>query len=150
MIKKFGGKYPLIVESHPDDYNGYEFITLIRYNDENFLNIIDNVCNKQIITYVLDYCGPANVNEQKIIDIAQDWFHNNKTNYPISVEFSKLKIADETSKILRYFPVDYISRVIGPLPEYNMKGPLKTKKRKRKSIPKNMIYINKSSKVFYD
>lgn len=149
-MKKFNSKFPLIVEPHPDNYNGYEFITLLRYNDENFLNIVDNVCNKQIITYVLDFCTPVNINEQNIIDVAQHWFINNKTNYPISIEFSKQKMSHDTTKILRYFPIDYVTRVIGPLPEYNMKGPIKIKKRKRKPIPKNMEYINKSSIKSYD
>jgi len=149
-MKKFGGKFPLIVEPHPTDYNGYEFITLVRYNDENYLNIIDNICNKQIIAYVLDYCGPDNVNEQLIIDVAQNWYCNNKSNYPISVEFSRLKLAEQTTRILRYFPIDYVSRVIGPLPEYNMQGPIKEKRRKRRSIPKNIEYINRTARHYYD
>lgn len=147
-MKKFGNKYPLVIEEHPEDYQGYEFITLIRYNDENFLNIVDNICNKQIVTYVLDYCNQVNVDEKIIIDIAFDWYANNKKNYPISIEFSKLKISDQTAKILRCFPIDYVSRVIGPLPEYNMGGPLKVKKRKRRPIPKNMEFINKSRLKF--
>lgn len=149
-MKKYGGKYPLIVESHPENYTGYDFITLIKYNDTNYLNIIDNVCNKQIITYVLDLCGPSNVNEELIINIAQKWFAENHNNYPISIEFSKLNMSAQTSSILRYFPIDYVTRVIGPLPEYNMAGPFKVKKRKRKLIPKNMEYINKTSKQYYD
>ncbi len=149
-MKKYGSKYPLIVEDHPINYNGYEFITLIKYNDTDYLNIIDNVCNKQIITYVLDLCGPSNLDEEFIINIARKWYVENKQNYPISIEFSKLNLAEETSKILRYFSIDYVTRVIGPLPEYNMGGPFKVKKRKRKPIPKNIEYINKSSKKYYD
>jgi hypothetical protein len=149
-MKKFGGKFPLIVEPHPEDYKGYEFITLIKYNDETFLNIVDNVCNKQIITYVLDFCKPSNVPEELVIETARNWFYNNRSNYPISIEFSRVGIAKETSKILRSFAIDYVSRVIGPLPDYVMSGPAKVKKRKRKPIPKNMEYINKSSRRFYD
>lgn len=149
-MKKYGGKYPLIVEAHPENYNGYEFITLIQYNDETYINIIDNVCNKQIITYVLDLCTPSNVDEELIINTAQKWFNENSLNYPISIEFSKLKMTEEAAKILRYFPIDYVTRVIGPLPEYNMGGPLKIKKRKRKIIPRNIEFINKSTKRFYD
>lgn len=147
-MRKFGSKHPLIIEPHPETYIGYEFITLITYNDENYLNIVDNVCNKQIITYVLDYCNPANVDEEFIIEIALNWYQTNKENHPISIEFSKLKMSEQTAKILRCFPVDYISRVIGPLPEYNMNGPMKIKKRKRRTIPKNMEFINKSRLKF--
>jgi len=150
-MKRFSGKYPLIVEPYPEDYNKqYEFITLIKYNDENSLNIVDNVCNKQVITYVLDYCKAANVNEENIIQVAQNWYYNNRDKYPISIEFSKLNMAKETQKILRCFPIDYISRIIGSLPEYKMDGPIKIKKRKRKSIPKNMEFINKTNKKYYN
>lgn len=150
-MKKFGGKYPLIIEAYPEGYDkDFEFITLIRFNDENYLTIVDNLCNKQIITYVLDYCKPTNVNEILIASIAKNWFQTNKENYPISVEFSKMQIAKETQKIMRCFPIDYVSRVIGPVPEYRMDGPIKVKKRKRKPIPKGIEFINKSSKRFYD
>ena len=149
-MKKYGGKYPLIIEEHPENYNGYDFITLIKYNDTTYLNIVDNVCNKQIITYVLDLCGPSNLDEELIINIAQKWAIENKHNYPISIEFSKMKLSEQTSSILRYFPIDYVTRVIGPLPEYNMAGPFKVKKRKRKLIPRNMEFINKSSNKYYD
>jgi hypothetical protein len=147
-MKKFGGKYPLVVENHPEDYDGYEFMTLIRYNDEDLLNIVDNVCNKQIVTYVLDYCKPAGVNEEVIVDITLDWYVNFRDKYPISIAFSKMELSEQTTKILRCFPIDYVSRVIGPLPEYNMAGPAKVKKRKRRPIPKNIEFINKSRLKF--
>jgi len=143
-MKKLGGKYPLIVEPYPEDYTGYEFITLLKYNDETFLNIIDNVYDKEIITYVLDLCAPSGVDAELILSIAQSWFYNNKDQHPISVEFSKLQLSRETQKIMRCFPVAYVSRVIGPLPQYAMDGPVKVKKRKRKIIPKNIEFINKT------
>lgn len=135
--------FPLIVENYPENYDGYEFITLIRYNDENLLNIVDNVVNNNIITYVLDMCAPNNINEEAIIDIAYNWFYNHKNDYPISIEFSKKGLAYETSKILRCFPIDYVARVIGPLPNYKMTGVYKIRKRKKKSIPEGMEVIEK-------
>jgi hypothetical protein len=149
-MKKFGGKYPLLVEAHPENYNGYKFITLIRFADEPVISIVDNVCNKQIVAYVLDYCKPTNVDEHLIIEVADDWYNNNRENYPFSIEISKRNMAAEASKILRYFPIDYVSRVIGILPEYSMQGPHKVKKRKRRPIPKGIEYINRSSKKSYD
>jgi hypothetical protein len=134
---------PLVVETYPDDYNGYEFITLIRYNDKNYLNIVDNVINNTIISYVLDYCQPAQISEEFIIDIAHEWFLTNKDKHPISIEFSKRGIVLETSKILRCFPIDYVARVIGPLPNYKMGGAYKVRKRKKKPIPIGVEIIEK-------
>ena len=142
-------KFPLVVEQHPKDYDGYEFITLIRFNDESFLNIIDNVSKKYIYAYVLDLCGPEEFSEEQLIKVAYEWYYSNGDRYPISVEFSKKNLIDESSKIFRAFPIDYVTRVIGPLPQFNMTGPIKVRKRKRKEIPDGIKIerkpLNKSS-----
>mgnify|MGYP001300083571 CR=1 FL=1 len=135
---------PLVVEPYPDDYDGYKFITLIRYNDSNTLNIIDNVVNGSINTYVLDLCSPSFVEEERIIEVAYDWFESDRIRHPISVEFSRLGLADEFGKIFRTFPIDYVARVIGPLPEYRMTGAYKIRKRKKKNVPENIEIIRKT------
>lgn len=135
---------PLIIEPYPDDYDGYKFITLIRYNDSNTLNIIDNVVNGSINTYVLDLCSPSFVEEERIIEVAYDWFESDRIRHPISVEFSRLGLADEFGKIFRTFPIDYVARVIGPLPEYRMTGAYKIRKRKKKNVPENIEIIRKT------
>jgi hypothetical protein len=131
-------KFPLIVEPHPSDYDGYDFITLIRFNDESFLSIIDNVTKKYIYGYVIDYCGPEGFDEETLIQVAFEWFSSNGDRYPISIEFSKRGLQAEAESILRAFPLDYVTRVIGPLPHFNMGGPSKVRKRKRKDLPKGM------------
>lgn len=143
-MKKQVNFQPLIVEEHPKDYNGYEFITLIKYNDQNFLTIVDNITNNQIIAYVLDYCSLMNIDEEKIIRIANDWYENNRQNYPISIEFFKHDVAKDMSKIVRCFSTDFTMRVIGPIYRYNMKGPVKIKRRKKKSIPNGIELVDKT------
>lgn len=139
-------KFPLVVESHPDDYDGYEFITLVRFNDESFLNIVDNVNKKYIYGYVIDLCGPAQFDEEELIKIAYEWYYSNGDRYPISVEFSKRGIIEEVSSILRVFPLDYVTRVIGPLPQFDMSGPNKVRKRKRKELSKGIEVVHKRVK----
>jgi hypothetical protein len=141
MISK---DFPLIVEKHPENYKGYEFITLIHYGDKKYLNIVDNVNKKHISTYVLDLCVVNNVDEQKVIDIAYEWYINENKQYPISIEFSKLGMSEEMNKIMKLFSIEFITRVIGPLPQYEMNDTIKIRKRKRKKIPSNMEFsINK-------
>ena len=136
-------KFPLVVEPHPDDYEGYEFITLIRFNDESFLNIVDNVSKKYIYGYVIDLCGPEEFNEEELINVAYEWYYANGDRYPISVEFSKRGLTEKTSSILRLFPLDYVTRVIGPLPQFNMAGPAKVRKRKRKELSRGIEVVHK-------
>ena len=137
-------RFPLIVEPHPQNYDGYEFITLVKYNDESFLTIVDNVTKKYIVSYILDFCGPEKIDEQRLIEVAHDWYYQNGDRYPISIEFSKMGISKHVYPLLRSFPVDYVTRVIGPLPNFEMNGPYKVRKRKRKQVPKNIEIVDKT------
>lgn len=145
-MKQISKKYPLIVEDHPDDYNGYAFITLIQYNDDNNLTIVDNSSKKFIDCYVLDFCQTVGIDEEFVISVADQWYTNNREDYPISIEFSKLGITGNMSKLLRSFSIDFVSRVIGPLPHFPMSGVMKVRKRKRKPVPNGVRIVKKNLK----
>ena len=138
-----GTPIPLIVENHPDNYDGYPFITLIQYRKEHFLTIVDNTTTKTIKSFVLDLCGPAAVNEEIVIAIAEQWWEN-KDKYPVSFEFSKLGVTDSVSDIYRTFNIDYVTRVIGPLPKFEMQETTSIKRRRRKPVPQG-VKINKKA-----
>lgn len=147
-MKKINQAFPLINEPHPATYSGPPFLTLIRFNDKDYINIVDNVINSEIVTYVLDLCPKEfdykpDLREQNLIEIAYDWHETAKGAYPISIEFSRRGVSLEASKILRRFTIDYVTRVIGPLPQFEMGGPFKVKKRKRKPIPAGVEFINR-------
>lgn len=139
-------KFPLVVEPHPDDYDGYEFITLIRFNDESFLSIVDNVSKKYIFGYVIDLCGPEGFSEDTLIKTAYEWYTTNGDRYPISIEFSKRGMVEDAEQILRLFPIDYVTRVIGPLPHFNMGPASKIRKRKRKELSAGIEIVRKTIK----
>jgi len=134
-----GNPIPLIVEEHPVEYEGYPFITLIQYRKEHYLTIVDNTTPKTIKSYVLDYCGPSNVEEDTIIEVAAYWWDNNREQYPLSFEFSKLGATGKVSGIYRSFNIEYVTRVIGPLPKFEMQETHSIKRRKRKPMPKGVI-----------
>lgn len=146
-MKKINQIFPLITEQHPSTYKGPPFLTLIRFNDKDYINIVDNVINNEIVAYVLDLCPKEfdyrpEIREHALIQIAYEWFETSQKDYPISIEFSRRGINLEASKILRRFQVDYVTRVIGPLPRFEMGGPYKVKKRKRKPIPVGIEFVN--------
>ena len=156
QLKKIKGNsdFPITVEDYPVDYNGYEFITLIKYNDEVNLGIVDNVSKRHISAYCLDLCNPQGVSEADVIAIAQQWFISNQNNYPVSVEFCKNGIETDTSKIVKVYSIDYISRIIGPVFYFEMNNPIKTRKRKRKVPKENAEFQSsiadfKTTKEFY-
>lgn len=145
MARKNKNACPLIVEEHPDDYEGYPFITLIQYsNDQEFLTIVDNSTDKTISAFVLDMCGPEKINEKLLIEIASKWYYSgNRYNYPLSIELSKLGLAEEMSRIFRTYTIDFVTRVIGPLTVFNMTEKPKIKKRRRKGLPKGILVRSK-------
>lgn len=127
-------RVPLIVEGHPKDYSGFPFITLIQYRKQPMLVIVDNADDDIIRAYVLDLCDPEHVDEELIINIATEWYNINRVNFPISIEFSRRGLTPMTSKIYRALNVDFVSRVIGPVPKYSMNTVKSIKRRRRKSI----------------
>lgn len=136
-------KIPLIVESHPVEYTGYPFITLVQYNKQNYLTIVDDVTDTEMNVYVLDLCGPETIDQNMILTIAERWYDEKRNEYPLSVLFSRLNITPIVSKILRTFSIDYVTRVIGPVPQFIYKKTT-IRRRKRKNLPVNIEIVVKS------
>ena len=138
MIQFLKTKKNIVLESHPEDYNGYPFISLVQYRKTtNYVCIIDNVTNKQLKAFVLDLCDSENINEHHIIDVAVEWYDKGKP-YPISIEFAKKDICHHTSRIYKSMSLDTISRIIGDVSYYdtNVK---QVKKRKRRAIASSIV-----------
>jgi hypothetical protein len=129
---------PLVVEPYPKDYTGLPFLTLIQFRKQPMLVIVDNVDDQLIKAYVLDLCGPEQVDEEKVILAASEWYAQNKSNYPVSIEFSRRGMTNETSRIYRTFDVEFVSRVIGPAPEFPMNLVKSVKRRRRKAVPQGV------------
>lgn len=129
---------PLIVEDHPADYDGYPFITLIQQHTSHVLAIVDDVDDKRLRAFVLDLCGPSGVNEEQVIHVAAEWYDNSKDRYPLSIEFSKREMAEAMSPLLKSYNIDFITRVIGPMPRFTMHTNASIRRRRRKSVPEGV------------
>lgn len=136
---------PLIIETHPEEYEGFPFITLIQFKTEHILCIVDNADDTYINAYVLDSCGSSGVDEQQLIEIAAEWDLRSRLKYPLSIEFSKRGITKMTQALYKTFPIEFVSRVIGPLPSYPMSEITKIRRRRKKQITgieiKNVVKI---------
>lgn len=139
----------MIIENYPSTYHGYPFITLIQFNSQHLLTIVDNYDRKTIKAYVLDYCSTEGVDELSVISNAENWYNSGEPLHPISVEFSRVLFVSEASKIYRTFSVDSVTRVIGPIYSFDMDSVFKVK-RKRKVTPDKVIMfpsISNSSRM---
>lgn len=132
-------KCSLLIESHPRDYAGYPFITLIQYQDQTLLTIVDNMDDTKIMAYVLDFCGPENIDEQMIIAVAKEWFDKNRDTYPISIEFAKHDLIADSSRLYRIMNINFVTRFIGPANKYTINQCQTVKRRKRKPFPKAQL-----------
>lgn len=142
-----GNPVPLITEPHPDGYSGYPFITLLQYRKQHVLAIVDNADEKFVRCFVLDLCGPEQINEEEIIQIASNWYKNKSSRYPISFEFSKLGMSSRVEKIYRTYNTEFVTRVIGPLPKFEMVETKRIKRRKRKPVPHG-VEVKKVTKLY--
>lgn len=139
---KRGNPFPLIIEPHPTTYKGYPFITLIQYRKEHSLNIVDNSNDKTIRAYVLDLCGPADVSEELLITAAHEWYQSEDYGkVPISIAFARAGIVGEVSRVYRSLNTEFVTRVIGPLPSFDMLKTRSTKRRRRKPAPPGVQII---------
>lgn len=124
----------LIIEPHPEGYTGLPFITLIQYRKEPILVIVDNVWDGAVQAYVLDLCGPEQVNETLLLEAAVDWYGSGgpRPVVPFSIALSRDGVSTLASKVYRSLRLDFITRVIGPLPTYDMSEATSIKRRKRR------------------
>jgi hypothetical protein len=125
---------PLIIEPHPKDYSGFPFVTLIQYRKQPMLVIVDNADDDIIRAFVLDLCGPERVDEEMVIQAAAEWYSENRANFPISIDFSRRGLTPATTKIYRALNVEFVSRIIGPVPKYPMNTVKSVKRRRRKAL----------------
>ena len=140
------GPIPLIIEQHPADYSGFPFVTLIQYRKHPMLAIVDNIKDDVMYVFVLDLCEPTRVDEELLIRAATEWYENNRSKFPVSVEFSQRGLTPHTSRIYRALNVEYVSRVIGPVPKYPMSSTKSIKRRRRKALPPG-VEIHKSNTI---
>ena len=130
----------IIREDYPANYNGYRFITLVQFNEEKYLTIVDRLTDKTLSVYLLDLCGPRGIDEELILNSAYEWSISTRKSFPISYEFARIGISEQVSSIYKSFNIDFVERVIGPLPEVEVRNAT-VKRKKRNIIPSN-IEIN--------
>ena len=126
-------------EKHPKSYRGYPFITLIEFRDTHLLVIVDNISNKMLRAYVIDLCGCSKVDEEWLIKTANEWYKSNRA-VPLSIYISGKQLTPEFQSVYRDFPLLEITRIIGPVFDYDMDTIHFIKKRQRK-VPGELVVV---------
>lgn len=152
-MKRLQNVLPLKPEPHPENYTGYKFLSLVNFADISYICIVDNVLNNEIVSYVLDLFPKVyeqNIQELEVnfIDIASNWYQHSRHKYPLSIEISRRGMSGVYNRIIQRYPIDNVTRVIGPLPTYNMGPPVKIKKRKLKKLSSGITIVNNTNFPF--
>lgn len=134
---------PLLIEKHPDDYTGLPFLTLIRYNNTEFLAVVDNITEGELRLYHVEECSQYGIDVTTFLKHVLDW-HNDHQSIPLSVYLSSSSLTPSYGQIYKSFNVEFISRIIGPIPKYKLRTQSTTRKRKRKSPQENSKYTIKA------
>ena len=134
---------PIVREDHDAAYTGKPFFTLILYQDTPYIAIVDNYHNKHINCFVLDFCEAYYIDINVILNVAESWW-GNKTDQPFSIYLSVNGLSSIVQPIFRTFHEDHVTRVIGPLPMFEMTKVISVKRRKYRELKD--IPINKAQK----
>ena len=136
----------LVIESHPEDYEGVPWATLIQYAGRARLVVVN--------TLELDFLwayGIENMNTQEyeiFYEVMEDYWTRTLYGEPVRARvspdqwISERKLGSIFGKIISAYSVENISRIIGPV-RYPDPSPPKTRVRRRKRIEINKDLIKK-------
>lgn len=134
---------PLVAEMHPDGYTGLPYLAMIQYHNKTEIVVVDNCTDTHIRAYVLDLCGPNNLDEVAFLNIVEDWYGTGSPIIPLSIELVRRGLVKQTTTILRSFNIDFVTRVIGPVFKFTAGNAStnKTRRRKRRIIQSDVDVV---------
>lgn len=107
---------PLVVEQLPDTYDGYRFLTLIQFRSVSCLAIVDTRTASELRCYVLDLCGPTETDLSSLLRYAIAW-QTDAPSTPFSVYLTNQRANSFFDGVLRTYNIEYVTRVVGRIPE---------------------------------
>lgn len=125
---------PLLIETKSDNSN-YFFLSVLEYKKESYLVVVDNVTNNEICAYVLDMAEAEKIDAQWFLNVCLQWYYGGSDRYPVSFEFNKIGAAGKVAPLLKTFKIDYVTRLIGEVFQYDMYSKPKVRRKKISQIP---------------
>jgi hypothetical protein len=133
---------PLVVETVEDETN-YVYTALIVYKKKQYLTVINDINDEEILAYVLDNATAENIDLRWFLSVANLWYYKNSHRYPLSFELARLGQFNKTSSMLKTMNIDYVSRIVGRVFQYRMDTKPKIRRKRIQAIPENIEIILK-------
>lgn len=147
MAKK---KIPNLVVERAEDQGNYFFLSVLEFRRENYLVIVDNISEDTLGAYVLDYAQQEGLDLKQLISIITTWFYRASYRYPLSFEFSRLGIAQQTNRIYKNFELAHVTRLIGNDFKFDLEAAPKIRRRRVNMLPAGVeIKLKKSAQVVH-
>lgn len=132
MSKK---KVPTLIVEHVSDRGNLHLLSMLEHRRDRYLVIIDNIDSENITAYVLDHAQQEGVDLRTFISIAEDWLQKSNAEYPLSFEFSRLGLTEATRRIHKTFDLAYVTRLIGQPFTFDLKTPIRIRRRRATRVP---------------
>lgn len=128
-------KIPGLIIERAEDQGNYHTLAVLEYRRENYLVVVDNITDDEVGAYVLDYAQQEGMNLRDLMTVIFYWFYRGSHSYPLSFEFSRLGIAERTTRIYKTFELAHVTRLIGKDYKFDLLTPPKVKRRRVNKIP---------------
>jgi hypothetical protein len=128
-------KVPSLIVEFASDSGNLHYLSVLEYRRENYLVVVDNISDEDVGAYVLDFAQQEKLDTKSLMSIITYWFYRGSHRYPLSFEFSRLGISNQTNRIYKTFELPHVTRLIGNDFKYNLTEQPKVRRRRANMIP---------------
>lgn len=133
---------PLALEVSQTQANAL-YLSLIEHKRENYLGIVDNISDTEVVAYILDFAEQEGLSIPWLLSIANIWYYRSSNRHPFSYELARLGLTQKTQCILRTYDVNNVARVVGMPFTYEIDKRPKVRRRRVVPVPQGVEIILK-------
>ena len=115
--------FPLYVESHPEGYEGPQYMSFIVYRPKDvdviYAVVIDRITDKEVLFYDFNRCSDKSLTMDELHHYAKEWYFSNPT-IPFSIFLIQRMQSTDTCKAYSSLPLKFVKRIVGPTITFNL------------------------------
>jgi hypothetical protein len=128
-------KIPSLIVERASDTGNLFLLSVLEYQQKNYLVVVDNITEDEIGAYVLDFAQQERIDLKQLMTVIIHWFYAASDHRPLSFELSRIGISPATNRIYKTFELAHVTRLVGNDFRYDMSTPPKIRRRRVQLIP---------------